>query len=125
MILSLAIQLEAEFKSPPRRAIEKFGMIGGRHDDAVRRQVVQLKEQRRHHSLDLASLVNVATFLGDRIELLLGGHALKLRSAQPQRCDRFLHLLAQRAGLAEFALHLADAIFQIFDRAARLVSGVP
>jgi hypothetical protein len=45
-------------------------MIGRRYDDHVRRESVDVQEERAHDSLDFSGLVFVAAFFADRIELV-------------------------------------------------------
>lgn len=50
-------------------------MVGGSHHYNVAGQLIELHQQERHDALDLAGLVNVATFLADRVELVEEQHA--------------------------------------------------
>lgn len=50
-------------------------MIRGANDDYVRREVVDLKEQRANDALDLTGLVNIAALLAERVEFIEEKHA--------------------------------------------------
>ena len=52
------------------RAVEQLRVVGRRDEDGVARQRVDLKQQRTDNALDLASLVLIATLLGERVELV-------------------------------------------------------
>ena len=61
---------EAQLKAPPDRTVEKLGVVRGRNHDDVARQLIQLHQQERDDTLDLAGLVRIAALLTYRIELI-------------------------------------------------------
>lgn len=65
-------------------------MVGCSHDDDVARQSIDLEQQTRDYTLDLAGLVNVAALLAQGIELIEeqnAGHRANIveQAAQPLR----------------------------------------
>lgn len=67
--------VDPELEAPPDSTIEQLGMVGGSHHHDVAGQLIELHQQERHDALDLAGLVDVATFLADSVEFVEEQHA--------------------------------------------------
>src|SRR5207244_2043320 len=64
------LECEPHLEPTPRCSIEQFSMVGGANHDDMRREAVNLQEERRDDTLDLSCFVGVASLFGDRVELI-------------------------------------------------------
>lgn len=63
-------QRQTDLHPPPHSAVKQLGVVGRRDDDDVAGEPVDLQQERTHDPLDFASLVCVASLLGNSIELV-------------------------------------------------------
>ena len=63
-------QLDANLETTPDRAVKQLGMVAGRDDNYVAGKMVDLKQQRTHHTLDLSGLMYIAPLLSNNIKLI-------------------------------------------------------
>ena len=79
---------EPDLETTPHSTVEQFSMVSCRNDNDVARQLIELHQQERNHTFDLAGLVGVAPLFSDRIEFVeeqdtrLGTHIVE-QLAQP------------------------------------------
>ena len=86
--------VDPKLEAPPHGAVEQLSMIGrGDHHD-IARELVELHEQERDDTLDLAGLVDITPLLADRVELI--------EEQDARRCPHILKQTGEpRISLAE------------------------